>query len=289
MALVEAVKAEPLKVLENDEEVEFVWGRKRGLGGKRKEVQFYESFTYDGMEYALYDCVYMHKEGELPYIGKIIKIWENPDKSRKIKIHWFFRPSEILYHLKDVQVAENEVFLASGEGTGLANVNSLWLMWWTMNNQAVIADDDKVDDPVTIMAVRPAMLYGAKCWLVKNSHIQKLKVVEIRVLRPMCGLTRRDKVRNEIIREKMRVTSVEDKMREVRVAEEPGSSLRMWNHKLTVGIRVVVSKDSPGPSFLHPERKHLTYSLIVKRLQRKLNAQIVSIRYGHGTKFENAY
>lgn len=125
MALVEAVKVEPLTVLENDEEVGFVWGRKRGIGGKRKEVQFYESFTYDGVEYALYDCVYMHKEGELPYIGKIIKIWENPDKSRKIKIHWFFRPSEILYHLKDVKVAENEVFLAYGEGTGLANVNPL--------------------------------------------------------------------------------------------------------------------------------------------------------------------
>lgn len=125
MALVEAVKAEPLAVLDKDEEVEFVWGRKRGIGGKRKEVQFYESFTYDGVEYALYDCVYMHKEGELPYIGKIIKIWENPDKSRKIKIHWFFRSTEILYHLKDVKVAENEVFLASGEGTGLANVNPL--------------------------------------------------------------------------------------------------------------------------------------------------------------------
>ncbi|CAN4127004.1 unnamed protein product [Withania somnifera] len=125
MAVVEAVKVEPLAVVEKDEQVEFVWGRKRGIGGKRKEVQFYESFTYDGVEYALYDCVYMHKEGELPYIGKIIKIWENPDKSRKIKIHWFFRPSEILYHLKDVKVAENEVFPASGEGTGLANVNPL--------------------------------------------------------------------------------------------------------------------------------------------------------------------
>lgn len=125
MALVEAVKVEPLAVLDKDEEVEFVWGRKRGIGGKRKEVQFYESFTYDGVEYALYDCVYMHKEGEIPYIGKIIKIWENPDKSRKIKIHWFFRSTEILYHLKDVKVAENEVFLASGEGTGLANVNPL--------------------------------------------------------------------------------------------------------------------------------------------------------------------
>ncbi|XP_059307065.1 protein ANTI-SILENCING 1 isoform X1 [Lycium ferocissimum] len=125
MALVEAVKVEPPAVQEKDEEVEFVWGKKRGTGGKKKEVQFYESFTYDGVEYSLYDRVYMHKEGELPYIGMIIKIWENPDKSRKIKIHWFFRPSEILYHLKDVKVAENEVFLASGEGTGLANVNHL--------------------------------------------------------------------------------------------------------------------------------------------------------------------
>ncbi|PHT35352.1 hypothetical protein CQW23_27152 [Capsicum baccatum] len=146
MALVEAVKVEPLKVLENDEEVEFVWGRKRGLGGKRKEVQFYESFTYDGMDYALYDCVYMHKEGELPYIGKIIKIWENPDKSRKIKIHWFFRPSEILYHLKDVQVAENEVFLASGEGTGLANVNSLEVVAGKCN-VVCISEDNRNPQP----------------------------------------------------------------------------------------------------------------------------------------------
>ncbi|TMW94842.1 hypothetical protein EJD97_009731 [Solanum chilense] len=125
MALVEVGKEESLVGLDKDEEVEFVWGRKRGIGGKRKEVQFYESFIYDGVEYTLYDCVYMHKEGELPYIGKIIKIWENPDKSRKVKIQWFFRSTEILYHLKDVNVAENEVFLASGEGTGLANVNPL--------------------------------------------------------------------------------------------------------------------------------------------------------------------
>ncbi|XP_075099927.1 protein ANTI-SILENCING 1 isoform X4 [Nicotiana tabacum] len=126
MASVETVKVEPSADLENEEEVKFVWGRKRGIGGKRKEVQFYESFTYDDVEYALYDCVYMHKEGQLPYIGKIIKIWENPDKSRKIKVHWFFRLSEILYHLKGVKVAvENEIFLASGEGTGLANVNPL--------------------------------------------------------------------------------------------------------------------------------------------------------------------
>lgn len=52
MAQVKAVEVEPLTVLENVEEVGFVWGRKRCNGGKR-EVQFYESTIYDGVEYAL--------------------------------------------------------------------------------------------------------------------------------------------------------------------------------------------------------------------------------------------
>ncbi|PHT43444.1 hypothetical protein CQW23_17469 [Capsicum baccatum] len=38
----------------------------------------------------------------------------------------------------------------------------------------------------------------------------------MKMLRWICGLTRREKVRNEIIREKIRVASVKDKMREVR-------------------------------------------------------------------------
>ncbi|KAF3673875.1 putative 60S ribosomal protein L18-1 [Capsicum annuum] len=50
------------------------------------------------------------------------------------------------------------------------------------------------------------------------SHcIGAVKVVEMRMLRWMCELTRSDKVRNEIIREKVGVASVEDKMREVRM------------------------------------------------------------------------
>ncbi|PHT86395.1 hypothetical protein T459_08501 [Capsicum annuum] len=67
------------------------------------------------------------------------------------------------------------------------------------------------------VAVSPTMLYGAECWPLKNSHIQKLKVAEIRMLRWMCGLNRGDRVRNETIREKVGVASVEDKMREVRL------------------------------------------------------------------------
>ena len=39
----------------------------------------------------------------------------------------------------------------------------------------------------------------------------------MRILRWMCELTRRDKVRNEIVREKVGITVVEDKIREVRL------------------------------------------------------------------------
>ncbi|KAF3669670.1 hypothetical protein FXO38_07472 [Capsicum annuum] len=49
------------------------------------------------------------------------------------------------------------------------------------------------------VAVRPIILYGAECWSVKNFHIRKLKVAEMRMLRWMCSLTRRDGVRNEVI------------------------------------------------------------------------------------------
>ena len=67
------------------------------------------------------------------------------------------------------------------------------------------------------VVVRPALLYGAECWPVKNSHTQRMKVAEMRMLRWMCGLTRGDRVRNETIREKVGVTSVECKMREARL------------------------------------------------------------------------
>ncbi|XP_070043178.1 uncharacterized protein [Nicotiana tomentosiformis] len=65
--------------------------------------------------------------------------------------------------------------------------------------------------------VRPTMLYGAECKPVKNSHTQKLKVDEMRMLKWMYGHTRLDKIKNEVIRKKMGVSSVEDKMREARL------------------------------------------------------------------------
>lgn len=62
------------------------------------------------------------------------------------------------------------------------------------------------------------LLYGAQYWLVKNSHVQKMNImniVDMRMLRWMCLCTRRDKIRNKNIRGKVGMTSVIDKMREI--------------------------------------------------------------------------
>ncbi|XP_055802220.1 uncharacterized protein LOC129871346 [Solanum dulcamara] len=64
------------------------------------------------------------------------------------------------------------------------------------------------------VVVRPTLLYGVECWPIKKLHVQKMRVAEMRMLRWMCGHTRMDRIRNEDIRDKVGVASVEDKMLE---------------------------------------------------------------------------
>ena len=61
-------------------------------------------------------------------------------------------------------------------------------------------------------AIRPAMLYGAECWPTKRQHIQKMSVAEMRMLRWMCGHTRKDRIRNDDIRDKVGVAPIEEKI-----------------------------------------------------------------------------
>ena len=61
-------------------------------------------------------------------------------------------------------------------------------------------------------AIRPAMLYGAEFWPTKRRHVQQLSVVDMRMLRWFCGHTRRDRVRNEVIRERVEVAPIEEKL-----------------------------------------------------------------------------
>ncbi|CAH9141202.1 unnamed protein product [Cuscuta epithymum] len=99
-----------------EKDIQFSWGRKTG-------VQYYESFTYNGTAYFLYDCVYVECKGDSePSIGKLVKIFETPTGTRKVRVVWFFRPIEIQNWLGDLRPLSNELFLASGMGQGLSNV-----------------------------------------------------------------------------------------------------------------------------------------------------------------------
>ena len=54
-------------------------------------------------------------------------------------------------------------------------------------------------------AVRHGMLYRSETWAVKKAQEQKMNVAEMRMLRWLCGVTRRDKIRNEMIRGTVKV------------------------------------------------------------------------------------
>ena len=65
--------------------------------------------------------------------------------------------------------------------------------------------------------VRPALLYGAETWATTRGQEARLEVNEMRMLWWMCGVTRRDKIRNEHIRGTTRVVQASKKITEKRL------------------------------------------------------------------------
>ena len=65
--------------------------------------------------------------------------------------------------------------------------------------------------------VRPTLIYGSECWPVKKKDVQKISVAEMRMLRWMSGVTRKDRLRNEYIQGKLGVAPIADKLRENRL------------------------------------------------------------------------
>ena len=53
--------------------------------------------------------------------------------------------------------------------------------------------------------VRPAMLYGMETVPLNKSMVKKMDVAEMKMLRWEIGLTRREKIRNEVVRGKLGV------------------------------------------------------------------------------------
>ena len=62
-----------------------------------------------------------------------------------------------------------------------------------------------------------AMLYGAESWATTKRQEKRIEVTEMRMLRWMCGVTRKDNIRNEHIRGTTRVAQASKKVTERRL------------------------------------------------------------------------
>ena len=75
----------------------------------------------------------------------------------------------------------------------------------------------KLKGKVYKTVIRPAMLYGAETWATTKRQEKRIEVTEMRMLRWMCGVTRKDNIRNEHIRGTTRVAQASKKITERRL------------------------------------------------------------------------
>ena len=74
-----------------------------------------------------------------------------------------------------------------------------------------------VKGKINKMILLPAILYGMETVPVTSSHVKKLEVTEMKMCRWACGHTLRDHVRNENIKERLKVESIAERCRKVRL------------------------------------------------------------------------
>ena len=70
--------------------------------------------------------------------------------------------------------------------------------------------------------IRPALTYGRECWAMKVTNKRQIATTEMRMLRGILGVSRRDHMRNEVIRRILHVSPIDDVMR--------GGRLRWFGH-----------------------------------------------------------
>ena len=65
--------------------------------------------------------------------------------------------------------------------------------------------------------IRPALTYGSECWAMKVTNKRKIATTEMRMLRGILGVSRRDHMRNEEIRRILHLSPIDEVMRSGRL------------------------------------------------------------------------
>ena len=90
--------------------------------------------------------------------------------------------------------------------------------------------------------VRPALLYSSKTWPMKRAQEKRMEVAEMKMLRWMCGVTRLDRIKNDYIRDTVKVAEVTKKMQERRL-QWYGHVMRREEESV---LRRVMNMEVPG-------------------------------------------
>jgi hypothetical protein len=88
-----------------------------------------------------------------------------------------------------------------------------WVKW--RQASGVLCDKkvpNKLKDKFYRTAIRPAMMYDAEDCATKGQHVQNMSVAEMRMLRWICGHTRKDRIRNDDIRDKLGISPIQEKL-----------------------------------------------------------------------------
>ena len=97
-------------------------------------------------------------------------------------------------------------------------IQASWKNWRKLSG--VLCDrrlSSRLKGKIFKTVVRPAMTYGTETWAIKKSHERRMDVAEMKMLRWAQGVTRWDKIRNEEIQKRMKVTEIHRKIQEKRL------------------------------------------------------------------------
>jgi hypothetical protein len=67
------------------------------------------------------------------------------------------------------------------------------------------------------MTIRLAMMYDVECCVTKGQHIQKMSVAEMRMMHWIYDHTRRDQIKNDVIRDKHGVSPIQENIAQHRL------------------------------------------------------------------------